>query len=77
MPTPVLIVNPRDDLGFTALAEQLVAEGIDAATVLEARLRERYPAVAVRPRALSSEPLIVWYVYRDGHWVPSMRREED
>ena len=78
MPTrPVLIVNPRDDTGFTDFAEALVADGATTAASLETRLRERYPAAAVRPRALSSERVVVWYVYRDGHWVPSGHGEED
>jgi hypothetical protein len=71
MPTrPILILNPRDDTGFATFAETLVAEGAAAAATLEAGLRERYPRAAVRPRELSSERTVVWYVYRDGHWVP-------
>jgi hypothetical protein len=38
---------------------------------LEAMLRDSYPRAVVRPRALSGETLVVWYVYRDGHWVSS------
>lgn len=77
MPTrPVLILNPRDDAGFTDLAEALVAEGIATAGALQARLRERFPAAAVRPRELSSEQITVWYVYRDGHWVSGQGEKE-
>jgi hypothetical protein len=38
---------------------------------LERRLRTSYPSAVVRPRDLANEPFVVWYVYRDGHWVPS------
>jgi hypothetical protein len=74
---PVLILNPRNDVEFVALSERLVADGASAASELQARLRERYPAAAVRPRELSSEQTAVWYVYRDGHWIPSVRTEEE
>ena len=37
------------------------------------KLRERYPLAVVRPRDLSSERTAVWYVYREGSWVPSTR----
>jgi hypothetical protein len=78
MPTrPLLILNPRDDTGFATFAETLVAEGAAAATLLEAQLRERYPRAAVRPRELSSERTVVWYVYRDGHWVPHRTTKEE
>jgi len=41
------------------------------AAELELRLRRSYPDAVVRPRDLSNEPYVVWYVYRDGHWVAS------
>ncbi len=34
-------------------------------------MRPEYPSVTVRPRNLSDEALVLWYVYRDGHWVAS------
>lgn len=37
---------------------------------LERRLRRLFPRVVVRERALSGEAPI-WYVYRDGGWLPS------
>ena len=67
---PILILNPRDDTAFTRFAEELAAEGYLTPEVLQRGLRERYPSAAVRPRDLSSERTTVWYVYRDGHWVP-------
>jgi hypothetical protein len=72
---PVLILNPRDDTGFTAYAEELVINALDAQE-LQGKLRERYPLAVVRPRDLSSERTAVWYVYREGFWVPSTRIEE-
>jgi hypothetical protein len=69
---PVLITNPRSDEAFVAAVEAAV-DGADAPADLQARLRERYPQAVVRPRDLSSEPVTVWYVYRDGHWVSDRR----
>ena len=40
----------------------------DARAAVE-RLAVDYPAVTVHRRELSGEPLEVWYVYRDGHWL--------
>ena len=73
---PVLILNPRDDNGFAAYAEELVDIGALDAQELQGKLRERYPLAVVRPRDLSSERTAVWYVYREGFWVPSTRIEE-
>jgi hypothetical protein len=68
---PVLILNPRDDATFTGYAEELATAVGLTPEALQHRLRERYPQAAVRPRDLSSERTTVWYVYRDGHWVPA------
>jgi hypothetical protein len=70
---PVLILNPRDDSGFVDFANSLVADGAGTADELQRRLRERYPGASVRRRELSSEPTVVLYVYRDGHWIPAPR----
>ena len=67
---PILILNPRDDDAFVRYAEELAAAGAQTPEALQRGLRERYPSAAVRPRDLSSERTTVWYVYRDGHWVP-------
>ncbi len=66
---PVLIASPRDDRAFRDLAEQLVADGADTPVALQVALRPRYPQVVVRPRELSAESEVVWYVYRDGRWT--------
>jgi hypothetical protein len=44
--------------------------GADTPAELQAALRPHYPDVLVRARELSSEPATVWYIYRDGRWVP-------
>jgi hypothetical protein len=64
----VLILNPRQDEGFVALAERL-ADRATTPAALQAALREHYPAATVRPRLLSTDSGDVWYVYRDGIWV--------
>ena len=67
---PVLILNPRDDTAFTGYAAELVTDADLTPEQLQRLLRERFPLATVRPRDLSSERTTVWYVYRDGHWVP-------
>jgi hypothetical protein len=64
-----LVVNPRDDTPFVALAERLVADGVRSPNELQARLRREYPDAVVRARELDGEAFTIWYVYRDGHWV--------
>ncbi len=64
-----LVVNPRDDSPFVALAERLLADGVRSPGELQARLREEYPEAVVRARELDGEAFTIWYVYRDGHWV--------
>ncbi len=68
---PALFLNPADDLAFVGEVERLVDGGAAEASELERRLRNSYPDAVVRPRDLSNEPFVVWYVYRDGHWVAS------
>lgn len=65
---PVLVVNPRSDTTFVDLAEATVEDAMTPAQ-LEERLRASFPRASVRARALSAEPMVVWYVYRDGQWV--------
>jgi hypothetical protein len=68
---PALFLNPADDLSFVGEVERWMDEGVAEAAELERRLRDSYPRAVVRPRDLSNEPFVVWYVYRDGHWVAS------
>lgn len=65
---PVLVVNPRSDTAFVDLAEATVEDAMTPAQ-LEERLRGSFPRASVRARALSAEPMVVWYVYRDGQWI--------
>ena len=66
---PILMINPRSDREFAALAERLVGDGLDQASELEIRLREHYPHAVVRERVISDEQVITWYVYREGRWI--------
>jgi len=69
---PTLVVNPTADEPFASRARALVAQGLDTVDSLQTALREAgYPRTVVRARELSSEPAQVWYVYREGAWVPS------
>lgn len=67
---PTLVLNPRTDADFDALAERIVRDGVESAEALEAALREQYPRTVVRERGLAHEAT-TWYVYREGTWVPT------
>jgi hypothetical protein len=67
--TPILILNPRQDPRFVERVREVEAAGLEAPEDLAAALRGWYPDIVVRPRELSSEPAVVWYVYRDGRWT--------
>ena len=71
---PILIVNPRSDAQFVDRVHEMVDDGLDHPDTLTTKLRAWYPAVVVRPRELSSEPAVVWYVYRDGRWTSEGNR---
>lgn len=73
---PTLIVNPLDDVVFAQFAQLLVDHGVMSAADFELRLRTEYPQATVHARELASETWVVWYVYRDGHWVPTNRVAE-
>jgi hypothetical protein len=68
---PVIVANPAGDREFRALIESSLLSGSRHPEDLEALLRTRYPEALVRPRELADEPMAVWYVYRDGHWIRS------
>jgi hypothetical protein len=65
----MLIVNPPDDEAFVDLVEQLVAREATTIADLQAALRGHYPQAVVHLREISAEPVVVWYVYRDGRWI--------
>ncbi len=66
---PTIVANPPGDLKFRARIDAFLMTQAPRAGDLEAALRAEYPAAVVRPRALAGEPLEIWYVYRDGHWI--------
>jgi hypothetical protein len=68
---PLLIINPTSDVDFVHACRSHLGAAAGDPVRLEASLRVRYPETVVRPRELSGETIVVWYVYRDGHWVPS------
>ena len=74
---PILVLNPRHDLAFVQAAEALVEGGTGSPGELEAALRRDFPRVVVRPRDLSDERLVMWYVYREGHWVNGRHHDGD
>ena len=66
---PVLVINPANDSEFEALVKSLLPN-VTSPEKLEEALRREYPRVVVHRRELSSEPITMWYVYRDGRWRP-------
>jgi hypothetical protein len=71
---PTLVVNPVEDEIFAAYADLLLDHGVATVGEMERRLRTIYPRAVVHPRELSGEPILIWYLYRDGHWEPTSRR---
>jgi hypothetical protein len=67
---PALHLNPSDDPAFAADVGRLLASGLRDAAELQHRLRDTYAGALVRPRDLAHEPFVLWYVYRDGRWIP-------
>jgi hypothetical protein len=66
---PTLVANPVTDRTFRAFAEQQLDEGATTIAELQKRLRVRYPHAVIHARELTAEPTLIWYVYRDGHWM--------
>jgi hypothetical protein len=66
---PVLVINPVDDHAFAAATQQLLDEGILELDEFSDRLRVTYPDAAAHPREIAGEPILIWYVYREGRWV--------
>jgi hypothetical protein len=69
--SPALHLNPSDDEAFATDVARLLALGVGDAVEFQRRLRASYPGALVRPRGLAHEPFEIWYVYRDGRWIPS------
>jgi len=68
---PLLIINPATDIEFVRACHAELAEAGASPVRLQVALRLLYPDAVVRPRELSGETIILWYVYREGHWVSS------
>ena len=66
---PILIINPRSDDVFVDRVQRL-ADSAEVPEELQEKLRDDYPSAVVRARDLEGEPRPVWYVYREGRWVP-------
>jgi hypothetical protein len=66
---PTLVVNPSTDAVFVRFARRILDDGLTSITEYERRLQVKYPRAVAHPRLLSSEPVLIWYVYRDGHWT--------
>ncbi len=67
---PVLVIVPTEDRVFEAFVRVTFGDDRVTPAALQGRLRQRYPQAIVRPRELYDEPLVIWYVYRDGRWTP-------
>jgi hypothetical protein len=63
-----VVINPADDRDFDAHVKSLVPRAGITPEWLQRELRDRYPEAVVHRRELSSEPIAIWYVYRDGRW---------
>ena len=63
---PRLLCFPSSDSFFAEIvAEVASALPLDSSDELEQALRPLYPKVSVHVRALTGEPEITWYVYRE------------
>jgi len=68
-PGPTLVINPAADFRLALLARDLA--GPDSTPEkLQQTLRHDYPNLVVRRRELSGENTEIWYLYREGHWIP-------
>ena len=73
---PTLLVNPPTDARLRQTLDALLDERAPATPAdLEALVRPEYPRLVVRARSLEHESVVVWYVYREGFWVPATKDE--
>jgi hypothetical protein len=69
-------VNPPTDARLRETLDAMLDERAPATPAeLEALARPMYPRLVVRARSLEHESMIVWYVYREGYWVPATTDE--
>jgi hypothetical protein len=64
---PTVVINPANDTEFEATVKSRLPD-VTTPEALEEALRSQYPDVVIHRRELSSEPMTIWYVYRDGRW---------
>ena len=64
-----IVRNPVGDAEFERAVAEAMYPALEDPEALQLSLRATYPQAVVRPRELTGERGIVWYVYRDGHWV--------
>jgi hypothetical protein len=74
---PILVLNPRSDRSFVTYVDHLSREELTTTAALQARLRQQFPKAAVHARGLSGEDVVMWYVYRDGHWTSDGTESEE
>jgi hypothetical protein len=75
-PRPIVIANPVTDRQFRAVIDGYLAAGGRVPDELEAALRTRWPHAVVRRRELAGERTVVWYAYREGHWIGGVDDDE-
>lgn len=68
-PRPIVIANPVNDRQFRTVIDGYLVAGGRQPDELEAALRTRWPHAVVRRRELTGERTVVWYAYREGHWI--------
>jgi hypothetical protein len=69
------ICFPSSDAEFDrAVQRALAVDSVATTNQLETALRPEYPGVSVRPREISGEQGVTWYVYRDRDFVAERRR---
>ena len=73
----IRFLNPRSDRSFVRLVEDALRTDIQTPGELQARLRTVHPKAVVRERGLQGDVSPIWYVYRDGHWIPDADAAEE
>ena len=69
---PTLLVNPPTDARLRETLDAMLDEHLPSSPAeLQDLVRPHYPRIVVRARQLEHEALVVWYVYREGYWVPA------
>ena len=73
---PTLLVNPPTDSHLRETLDAMLDQHAPATPAeLQALVRPDYPRLVVRARQLEHESVVVWYVYREGYWVPAAKDE--